>query len=260
MIPAFTFFLVLAWLTPALAGSITLDFKLQGKQCVIANSGDASAFYPLVYQLGSNGQWAELDSGTRLAELPPGGEISARLTDIPASSGKSDIGRIQAILVHYFDQSGVSSGQVVTLRPPPEVAYRIDAAYVGNRFRIYAPAAKDGIRATWLLAPLEEGIAPIARPVEFRHRQPPTPRIDWGQRRFAEIEVGPALPAVTMVHETADGLVLQKIRYGRAKRAEQRTAWLNMTRVFYSAGIACGLFGMLFFVSACRSGRKRAGL
>ena len=253
----FSIFIVLAWLTPAVAGNITFNFQLQDNQCVIANRGDSSAYYPLVYQLGREGQWTELKSGGQPAEFPPGGTLTAELGEgINAASKMSDIDYLRVVLIRFFDQAGVSFGHIALLRPPPDTGYKINAGYVNGRFRLDAPREKDKILATWVIAPLEEGIASISGPLTFTHRQPPATRIMWNQKQSAEIETGAALPAVILLHETPDGLTLQRVQNIGAKKIEQRTAWLNMKRAFYMMGMLCGICGIFLSWFAFQAHRK----
>jgi hypothetical protein len=80
----FSILITLAWLSPAIAGTIFFDFELRGDQCVVVNRGDSSAYYPLFFQLGRDGKWMELKSDRQPAELLPGGTLAASLIDTSA--------------------------------------------------------------------------------------------------------------------------------------------------------------------------------
>jgi hypothetical protein len=160
------------------------------------------------------------------------------------------------MLIRFFDQSGVSFGHIALLPSPPEAGYKINAGYVKGRLRLNAPLEKNKILATWVIAPFEEGIAPISGPLTFTHRQPPAPRIDWNQKQSANIETGATFPAVILLHETPDGLTLQRVEKIGAKKIEQRTAWLNMRKPFYLIVLLCGICGIFLSVFAYRAHRK----
>ena len=237
----FSLLIALAWAIPATAGSITFNFELQGDQCVVANRGDSTVYYPVIFQLGRSGQWIELKSATPPTELKPGGVISVQLGEERSAPASHDPDYTRAMLIRFFDQAGVSFGQIDLLRPPPQSRYNIKTTYAGNRLRIAAPPERSGILATWVLAPREEGIAPISNAQTFTQHQPPPTRIAWLQQQAAVVEIGAAMPVITLLHETADGFTLQNIQKRGAKKVEQRTAWLNMKWLFYATALLCGM-------------------
>lgn len=241
---------------PAAAGSIAFDFKRQDTSCVVVNRGDSRAYYPSVFQLARDGKWVPLKTDGQQAELPPGGTLTAGLlgTASEPHAGQPGIDSVQAVLIRFFDQAGVSFGQVALLRPPPATSHAIKAGYVNGRFRMHAPLEQDTIQATWLLAPYAEGIAPIVRPRTFTHLQPPAPRIVWNSNPFADIDTGASLPAAMLLHETPAGITLQTVQTSRAKKIAQRASWLNMKNQFYLIGLVCGICGALFCMHAYRTG------
>ena len=240
----FTIIIALASLSPAFAGSIAFTFELRGNQCVVVNKGDSAAYYPVIFKLGSDGKWLPLNAATRPAELLSGGTLTEDLGDIPAGA-KSDIDSLRVVMIRFFDQAGVSFGQVSALRAPPVSSTNISAAYDGGRLTLKAPPEGSGIRATWVLAPFEEGIRPISGAVAFIHNQPPATRIEWQQQPSVKIETGAALPAAMLLHESAGGVTLQMVQTPRTKKIEQRTAWLYMKKPFYLIGLLCGFCGVL---------------
>lgn len=247
--------MALLWAGSAIAGNIVFNFELRGTQCVVASRGDSSAYYPVVFQLDRSGQWIPLKSNLHSSELLPGGTLSAELT--PGTlSNKPDIGDLRVVMARFFDHSGVSYGQVAVLRSPPVSGYKITAAYAGKHLLLSAPAGTDKIRATWVLAPWEEGIAPALRPQSFTYRQPPATRIGWKKTAHAEIDTGAGLPAVMLVHETPDGFALQTVQKGNKKYSAQRTAWLNLKRPFYVMAVLFGICGILLLLCMCRADRS----
>jgi hypothetical protein len=248
-----TLLILLASLSSAFAGNITFTFELRDNQCVVVNKGDSAAYYPVVLQLGRDGQWLPLNAAARPAELLPGGTLTADLGDVPAGA-KSDISSLRVVMIRFFDQAGVSFGQVSALRSPPQSRYAVKSGYADGRLTLEAPPKDSGIRATWVLAPFEEGIRPISGALPFTYNQPPATRIEWQQKRSAEIDTGAALPVAMLLHETADGVTLQIVQAPRTKKIEQRTAWLYMRRFFYSAAAFFGLCGILLCMnkSVCK--------
>ncbi len=250
----FTLLISLASLSPAFAGNITFTFELHGNQCVVVNKGDSAAYYPVVLQLGRDGQWLHLKATTQLSELLPGGMLTEDLGEIPTGA-YTDIAGLRVVMIRFFDQTGVSFGQVSLLRSPPHSSYKMKARYADGRLTLEAPPEGSGIRATWVLAPFEEGILPISGALSFKHKQPPATRIEWLQKHSAVIETGAAMPTAMLLHETADGLTMQAVQMARTKKIEQRTAWLYMKSAFYIVGGLCGLLGILLCKnkSVCKS-------
>ena len=248
-----TLIIALASLSPAFAGSITFSFELRGNQCIVVNKGDTAAYYPVIFKLGTDGRWLPLHAATRPAELLPGGTLTEDLGDIPAGS-KSAIDNLRVVMIRFFDQAGVSFGQISALLSPPVSSVNITAAYNGGRLTLKAPPEGSGTRTTWVLAPFEEGIRPISGAGTFIHNQPPATRIEWQQKPAVKIETGTALPAAMLLHESAGGVTLQMVQAPRTKKIEQRTAWLYMKKPFYLIGLLCGFCGILLCMnkSVCK--------
>lgn len=269
----FTILIALAWISPVIAGTINFSFELRDNRCVVVNRGDSLAYYPAIFKLGHDGRWTALKTDRQPAELQPGGTLTITLEETSAlnssmgvgtgtvnfsnTSTLSNIDSLYPVMIRFFDQSGVSFGQVSLLRSPPESAYTVRAAYRGNRFRMYSPADKNKIQATWVLAPFEEGIAPIFRPMTFTHSHPAATRIDWKQQKKADVEIGTTRPAVFLLHETPDGLRLQSVKYIGAIIVQQRTAWLTMRKPLYGTALGCALCALLFTMYDYRTDRDR---
>ena len=238
-----TILIALIWINPSFAGSITLNFELRGNHCTITNRGDSAAYYPHLFQLGRDGQWITLKTELQQPQLTPGGTLTADLIESPVGSGGAGIEQLQTVMIRFFDQAGVSFGHLSVLRPPPATGPKIAARYASKRLRLDAPSAKDNIRATWILVPLEEGIAPIVKPLQFTYLQPPARRIAWDQKQPAVIDTGVTMPLATLVHETADGLSLQVVPRG-SSGYEHRAGWLNMKVPFYAGALFCAFCGL----------------
>lgn len=254
MFTLFCTLIVLTCAVSAIAGNITFYFELQDKQCVISNKGDSTAYYPVVYELDSGGQWFPLKTSLNSSELLPGGTLSAELrTSTERLSNMPDIQDLRVVMIRFFDQAGVSFGQVAVLRSPPMSDHKIKAVYSGKHLKLSAPAGTHNITATWVIAPREEGITPALRPQSFAINQPPAIRIDWKKSTVAEIKTGVTLPSAMLVHETSKGFTLQVVEKGKVKKTEQRASWLNIKKPFYAMAIFCCIFGVLLALSVRRT-------
>ncbi len=241
-----TLLITLVFASSASAGNIGFTFELQGTQCVIANRGDRAAYYPVIFKLERDGSWLPLSAANQPAELLPGGILRGNLGDIPGKIS-SDILSLCPVMVRFFDQAGVSFGQVTVLRTPLAGA-TITAGYLHKRLRLAAPQEKGKISATWVLAPLEEGIKPILRPHPFEHHQPSASRIEWSGRSSVELFTGAALPSAILIHETPLGLSLQRVHYSGVKKKEQRTGWLKRPKKMYSLALISVAWGTLLLI------------
>lgn len=268
----YSIIITLVWLSSATAGTIKFDFTLTDNRCVVVNRGDSSAYYPTLFQLDSAGQWIELKVESQPTELPSGTAVTVSLigsspsaptnsanngkNNLNSKNKKTNLENLQILMIRFFDQSGVSFGHIVLLHPPPESNFKIAARYLHGNLQLKSPVDKNKIRATWVIAPFEEGISPIFKPLTFKHRQPATTKIEWNKKELVEVETGAGLPEVILLHETLDDLTQQKVaKSGGAKKA-QRTAWLNMRRPFYLLGLLSGLSGIIFTLLRLREEKK----
>jgi len=235
----------------AFAGSIAYTFSLTGNELTMTLQGDTSAYYPAAFRLAGSGDWEKLEPLGPMAEQTKGVAMRFRWPD----QGTAPIEAVKAFMVRFFDSSGVGFGQVAFFAAPPAAARTTNAAYVDGQLRLHPPDDPNLIRATWVIAPLEEGIAPIAGPLSFVHRQPAARRIDWGRVLTpVAIDNGPGQPLALLLHETPAGFESQTIQGGRSQPggpgAEQRTPWLKSAALFYAAGLVLLLAGLAFAVFA----------
>ena len=228
------------------AGSISFRLSLSGAQLSLVNQGDSSAFYPAVYRLQGDGKWTRLAAHGEPADLAAGASMQLAWPEPASPASLSELERIQLSMVRFFDQSGVGFGQLSFFRAPPTTGIPLSARYENGALLIDPPTGASPIRASWLLWPLEEGIAPIRLPVRFVHRLPTALRIDWqqhGRHRFSTA-TGAGLPSAVLLHETANGLTLQQVPGGGLQGSEQRAAWLNGSTYLYRAALLALLLAL----------------
>ena len=243
----------------AFAGSISYTFSLTGNEFTMTLQGDASAYYPAAFRLAGSGAWEALESLGPLAEQTKGVAMRFRWP----KQGTAPIEAVKGFMVRFFDHSGVGFGQVAFFASPPTAARTIKAAYVDGQLRLSPPDDPNGIRATWVISPFDEGIAPIAEPHAFVHRQPPAKRIDWGRVVTpVAIDNGAGQPLAILLHETPAGFESQMVQGGRYQPggpgAEQRTPWLKSAAGFYAAGLLSLIAGLAFAVFALKKRRRRS--
>lgn len=243
----------------AIAGSIAYHFSLTGNEFTMTLQGDASAYYPAAFRLAGTGAWEELQSLGPVAEQTKGVAMRFRWPN----HGKAPIEAVKAFMVRFFDHSGVGFGQVAFFAPPPAAARTIKAAYVDGQLRLSPPEDPNGIRATWVIAPFEAGIAPLAGPQAFVHRQPPAKRIDWGRVLTpVAMDNGAGQPLAILLHETPAGFESQTVQGGRTQPggpgAEQRALWLKSAARFYAAGFLSLIAGLALVIFALKKGRRRS--
>ena len=221
----------------AVAGNVSFGLSVNGTELVVTNQGNTSAFYPAVFRLKPDNSWARLEAVAAPAELAPGAHLQLVWPDTAAEEQLSAVVSMQPLMVRFFDQAGVGFGQISFFRTPAENPQALKAGYAGGRFRIEPPEALSAISATWVLWGQEDGIRPIRRPVRLEHHQPPAVRIDWqrqGKEAF-ELDTGAGLPSVSLLHQTAQGFVLQPVPDGGLQGREQRAVWLDSAPMFYAA-------------------------
>jgi hypothetical protein len=246
---------------PALAGSVSFQLSLTGPELTVINQGNGSAYYPAVYRLLADGSWSRLAAVDKPAELAAGARMKLTWPELRPREQLPPLERTQPVMVRFFDQAGVGFGQISFFHTPPAAKTKLRASYAGGVLQIEPPEAVFSISASWVLWPLEEGIRPIRLPVNFEHRQPPARRIDWLRhgRDPVQLDTGGAQPEVTLLHETAQGYVLQRVANGGLQGKEQRAVWLNSSKVFYaSAMIALALAAGFMLLQFLRRPRRSA--
>lgn len=220
----------------AWAGTISFELSLTGTVLTLTSKGDSAAFYPAVFRLRADGRWeclAPVSGRQPSAELPPGARIDLLWPDVRPLHDLAPIERLRPLMVRFFDQAGVSFGQLSFMQTPPAATEILAAGYANGQLNV-APPAGGSIRATWVIWPQEEGIEPIRRPVNFDQGQPPARRIEWhAGTAAAHLSTGAAQPMAMLVHETAQGLTLQNLPRGVVQSRQQRSAWLDARQLFY---------------------------
>lgn len=254
---------VLAWAfvpLAAWAGTISFSLSLTGSTLTAMSEGNSSAFFPTVLRLLPDGHWEALPvlPGTiSPAELAPGARFHVSWTQIPRSSqSTSPFEALQPLMVRFFDQAGVSFGQISFLHPPPKATATLQSGYEGGKLVIAPPgdaAAERVIRASWLLWAQEEGIGGTRDPLRLEGRQPSAQHIEWHKGMVpVRIDTGAGQPSAILLHDTGQGYGMQVVSAGRLASREQRAAWLDASPDFYrpallmfAAGVSVVLFGIV---------------
>lgn len=242
-----------AWLfsCAAAAGSISFQLSLTGTTLTVTAKGDSTAFYPAVFRLLADGRWERLagvSAGLPPAELLPGAHLDflwpQSLGGRPLAS-QPPLERLQPLMVRFFDQAGVSFGQISFMQPPPAASETLAARYVDGQLTV-APPGAGGIHATWIIWAQEEGIALIRRPVVFEHTQPPARRIEWhAGMNPLRLATGAAQPSALLLHETPQGLTLQTVARDIAQGRQQRTGWLDARSWLYGLALLAVVLALL---------------
>lgn len=243
------------------AGSISFQLSLTGSQLTVTNNGDQPAYYPAVFRLMDTGSWERLAGTDTPGELAAGARLALTWPDLRPLEQLSALERMQPVMVRFFDQAGVGSGQISIFRGPTAAKTALRAAYVGAALQVEPPDAASSIRASWVLWPQDEGIGPLRLPLRFEQRQPPALRIDWlrhGKLPF-RLDTGAAHPEVLLFHETEKGYALQAVPGGGLQGREQRAAWLDAAPKFYAASlIALAMAAGAMALQFLRRTRRRA--
>lgn len=230
------------WTEVTHASVISFHLELTGTRLTLLNTGTSTAFHPTALTLRADGRWQPALSppGQQAAtQVPPGERLELVWPDARPLEALSPVERLRPTMVRFFDQTGVGFGHISLFMPPPSAAALKEAGYVRGALQL-APPSDGTITATWILWPQEEGIEGVRGMFNRDAIQPPAQRIDWRTdaqaRRF---DTGAAQPAVVLIHETAQGFLLQKVPSGLAGRKQQRAPWLTSSVAFY--GIAAVL-------------------
>lgn len=253
----------------ASAGNVTFNLTLTGSRLTLSQQGNSSAFYPAVLRMLPDGRWQPLalaPGEVRPAVMVAGAKLDFVWPEARLLQSLPPFERIQPMMVRFYDQAGVSFGQISFFNQPPPASETLQADYASGQLVIKPPAGSSStILSSWLLWPQEEGIAPIRKPVQFEHQQadqqPPARHIEWrpGMEKL-RIDTGAGQPTAVVLHETAQGYVLQSIPSGGLQGRQQRSAWLDASGWLYKAGIAAAVAAvlvlLLHFVRARRIGVK----
>lgn len=260
-------FLPILLLASPVHAAIFFGMSLEGDTLTLTNQGDSTVFYPAVLRLLHDGRWEALAPPAGVvhaAELLPGASLEL---DWPASSPQQQefpLEMLRPTMVRFFDSAGSGFGQISFFTPPPSATNLVEVSYDAGVLTLWLPAGEGNaaIRASWLLWPREDGIAPLTAPIAFEHRQPAAQRIEWRAGMAPlRIDPGAGMPAVILLHETGNGFTLQLVPDGGLQGRQQRTAWLSAQDVFYNlaagAGLAAGLLLLWQLAGALRA-RKLA--
>ncbi|MDD5175057.1 MAG: 6-pyruvoyl-tetrahydropterin synthase-related protein [Sterolibacterium sp.] len=220
----------------AWAGSISFQLSLTGTRLTVTALGDSTAYYPEVSRMLADGRWqalATFSGAAPAAELLPGAQLDLLWPETPTPQSSAPIERLRPLMVRFFDQAGVGFGQISFLQAPPPASVILRAGYADGLLTV-APPGDQRIHATWILWAQEEGLAPILNPVQFAHRQPPARRIAWRDGMDPlRLATGAGQPLVLLLHETAQGLVLQTVAGAVVQGRQQRSFWLDASPGFY---------------------------
>lgn len=252
----FVFVPLTAW-----AGTISFGLSLTGSTLTAKSEGDSSAFFPTVLRLLPDGHWEALPvspGGISPVELVPAAHFDLSWTQIPKSpQSMSPFETLQPLMVRFFDQAGVSFGQISFLHPPPTAEVTLSAGYEGGKLVIAPPGGAGTervIRTSWLLWAQEEGIAATRNPLRLEAWQPSAQHIEWHQGMApVRIDTGAGQPSAILLHDTGQGYGMQVVSAGRLESREQRSAWLDASPVLYrlallmllAAGVSLLLFGIV---------------
>lgn len=247
--------LSLSLLLPAHAGNVSFGLSRTDSKLTLTNQGNTTAFYPVVLQLLNDGRWepVALAAGiSQPAELMGGAvmdlHLPVTLPKTPVQANIHSLEKLHPVMVRFFDQAGASFGQISFFNQPEATADFLDASYVNGQLAITPPDANviTRIRASWLLWPQEEGIAPLSAPVLAATAQPAARRIEWtaGMDKV-RVNLGAGQPAAMLLHETAQGFVLQRLAGGGLQGRQQRAAWLNEIALFYKLSLGAAVAALL---------------
>ena len=224
----------------AFAGSISFQLSLTGTSLTLFAKGDSSAFYPAVYRMLADGRWERLAlavGASPVAELLPAAHIDFIWPESRPLASLAPLEQLRPLMVRFFDQAGVSFGQISFMHPPRPAGDTLAARYVDGQLEVMPPPT-DAIRATWIIWPQEEGIDSIRKAVSYDHVQPAARRVEWIKGAApVRLLTGAGQPMLLLLHETAQGLVLQTAGSGVVQGRQQRTAWLDGRNVFYGEAL-----------------------
>lgn len=241
----------------ARAGTISFDLSHGHQHLVITNKGDSTAYYPDAFALGADGQWQRLAGSPPVSQIAPSRQ--ARWQAAGERAGGAAIALLRPTMVCFFDQAGVSFGQVAFFTQPDMSGRKgLEARYSAAGLELKPPSAAEGITATWVLAAPSDGIAEILGPGRTSHRVPLARRIDWSvERGMSPIETGASHPPVVLIHETGQGPVRQDVASDIGPRSAQRAAWLNWSGpLFVTAQLAAGAAMALLMYGAVMRWRR----
>jgi hypothetical protein len=256
---------ILACIAPcADAGNISFGLSLTDTRLTVTNQGNSSAYYPVILRLLSDGKWQQLQAEpgtTALAEATPGAHFDVTWPDTRPLNSLSPLEYLRPVMVRFFDQAGASFGQISFFNQPQIATETLQVGYENGVVAI-KPPGNDAIRASWMLWPQEDGIAPLRSPVRFEHRQPDARRIEWrpGTEKL-RFDLGAGQPVVFLLHEASQGYVFQTVYAGGVQGRQQRAAWMDSNTMWERLGqvLAAAASLMLAWSLATNLREKKAG-
>lgn len=231
----------------AQAGNISFNLSITDNTLTLTNQGDSPAFEPRVLRLLDNGHWEVLQPAPGVkapVEFKPQAQLQLAWPARPAPAGQASLESLRPVMVRFFDQAGAGFGQISFFNQPQPAGdeLTLDAGYVDGQLHI-APPNNPALKASWLVAAREEGIAGLTD-VLAPQPQPNAVRIEWPAGGAAQsFDLGRGMPVVFLLHETAQGLSSQVVPSGRLPGRQQRPGWLDRSMQFGSAAIAALLAG-----------------
>ena len=254
----------------ASAGNITYNLSLTNDRLTLTQQGNSSAFFPQVLRMLPTGQWQPLTVAPgeiMPAEMVAGDHVDFVWPEARPLQSLPPFERIQPMMVRFFDQAGVSLGQISFFNQPPPAAETLAVNYSDGQLEITPPPEADRtIVSTWVLWPQEDGIAPIRKAINFDSprldQQPPAQHIQWkaGMEKLL-MNTGAGQPAAMLLHETTHGYTLQPLPSGGVQGKQQRAGWLDAGEWFYRvAKLALTAAVLLSLLHAVRARRKGLGV
>jgi hypothetical protein len=238
-------FLLLA--LSAQAGNISFNLSINGNTLTLSNQGDSPAFGPSVLRLLDNGHWEVLQPAPGVKaplEFKPQAQYQLTWPQRPAPASATSLETLQPVMVRFFDQAGADFGQISFFNQPQPAGddLRLEAGYVDGRLRV-APPKNPDLKASWLVAAHEEGIAGLTDALSPKS-QPDAVRIEWpASGEVRHFDLGRGMPVVFLIHETTQGLRSQVVVSGRVPGRQQRATWLDRSKQFSIAALAALLAG-----------------
>ena len=231
----------------AQAGNISFNLSITDNTLTLSNQGDSPAFRPSVLRLLDNGHWEVLQPAPGVKpppEFKPQAQYQLAWPPRPAPASATSLETLRPVMVRFFDQAGADFGQISFFNQPQPASddLTLEAGYVDGHLRI-APPKNPDLKASWLVAAREEGIAGLTAPLSPKS-QPDAVRIAWpASGEVRNFDLGRGMPVVFLIHETAQGLRSQVVASGRVPGRQQRATWLNRSKQFSSAALAALLAG-----------------
>ena len=257
----FTLFVCLffPWLAVQ-AGSIGFSVEFAGDEVSILNTGNEAGYQLSLWTLDASAKWQRMQVISENSDyLPPANTLRSRRGSPRAANG---LGRIDPLLVIFFDQSGSRIVQIAWHQSPPLISSLLPTQRDGRRLDIFAAKSLPlKIVSTYAIVVPYEGISQLAHEL-LQTSIPPDPvRHVWADGSRMSIDTGDGQMGGWLVHELADGTQqLQVVTDGMVPGAEQVPVWLRWLRANNGtlAWLVAGLGVLLIFIGCLGLGRSRS--